>query len=417
MMEISSIRFLCSILLFVFANCGYSQQVCDGATYKIVESIPIGLDLQTNITTYEAWMQLFDNAADSIDIAQYYVLLTDGINNWPDIDGGYMGNDVFNSLIHAKKQNNVSIRIVQNEPNSDFPDTDSATLAKMGVAEVRSIDWSKLEDGTGILHTKLIVVDEKHVYIGSANFNWSPLAQVKEIGIVVQNCPEFASDVRRIFEMYWAAADMTKLPDHWAKKFDTEYNLKNPMELTLSGESVSAFVASSPKDFCPEGRTNDIEALLSAIYQAESSICIEVMDYSASSLYFENNFYWPDISNALTDAAFRNVSVQLLFAKWNYTIPFTFQFIRALDVIDNIEVRLFEVPPQNGTEYVPYTRVNHAKFMVTDKASYVGTSNWSADYFLYTGGVSFNANSEEIRTSMQRIFDRDWNSPFAHSFQ
>ena len=35
--------------------------------------------------------------------------------------------------------------------------------------------------------------------------------------------------------------------------------------------------------------------------------------------------------------------------------------------------------------YLPYTRVNHAKFMVTEKQVYIGTSNWSADYFLSTG--------------------------------
>ena len=36
----------------------------------------------------------------------------------------------------------------------------------------------------------------------------------------------------------------------------------------------------------------------------------------------------------------------------------------------SIEVKVFEVPPYSV--YVPYARVNHAKFMVTDNAAYIG---------------------------------------------
>ncbi len=32
--------------------------------------------------------------------------------------------------------------------------------------------------------------------------------------------------------------------------------------------------------------------------------------------------------------------------------------------------------PPAPTPIVPYTRVNHAKWMVTDNTVYVGTSNW-----------------------------------------
>jgi phospholipase D3/4 len=52
----------------------------------------------------------------------------------------------------------VAIRIVQNQPSASNPDNDTAILAAMGVAEVRSINWSQLV-GSGILHTKLMVID------------------------------------------------------------------------------------------------------------------------------------------------------------------------------------------------------------------------------------------------------------------
>jgi phospholipase D3/4 len=71
----------------------------------------------------------------------------------------------------------VKVRIVQNQPNSQFPDHDSYDLAKAGAAEVLCINFGKLL-GSGILHSKFWVVDNAHFYIGSANLDWRSLTQV-----------------------------------------------------------------------------------------------------------------------------------------------------------------------------------------------------------------------------------------------
>lgn len=61
--------------------------------------------------------------------------------------------------------------------------------------------------------------------------------------------------------------------------------------------------------------------------------------------------------------------------------------------------------------------------MVTDNTAYIGTSNWSGDYFTDTAGVAFvlhdpvfdrNASHNTIRSQLQGIFERDWNSEYAH---
>lgn len=86
---------------------------------------------------------------------------------------------------------------------------------------------------------------------------------------------------------------------------------------------------------------------------------------------------------------------------------------------------------------VPYTRVNHNKYMVTDNGAYIGsyplivipvlscsdslgTSNWSGDYFVSTGGVSCIVNqttANDINSTVQEqllaIFDRDWYSDYS----
>lgn len=60
--------------------------------------------------------------------------------------------------------------------------------------------------------------------------------------------------------------------------------------------------------------------------------------------------------------------------------------------------------------------------MVTDNTAYIGTSNWSADYFVNTAGIGLileemqsdqNETSPSIRRDLANIFDRDWNSAYA----
>ena len=164
--------------------------------------------------------------------------------------------------------------------------------------------------------------------------------------------------------------------------------------------------------------------------------------------------------------------------------------------------RLFRVPPVPG-KHIPYTRVNHNKYMVTDNAAYVSelykntclkqlrdwrkkdgtinwrllikaeelsmkrditrnssififpslvplpsdflccfpfllcslpfvspsllplaTSNWSADYWNDTGGLSLTFNQTSVsppnatlQCQLAQVFLRDWNSPYAMDIQ
>lgn len=60
--------------------------------------------------------------------------------------------------------------------------------------------------------------------------------------------------------------------------------------------------------------------------------------------------------------------------------------------------------------------------MVTDNTAYIGTSNWSADYFINTAGIGLileetqsdrNETTPSIRKDLENVFDRDWNSAYA----
>lgn len=61
--------------------------------------------------------------------------------------------------------------------------------------------------------------------------------------------------------------------------------------------------------------------------------------------------------------------------------------------------------------------------MVTDNVAYIGTSNWTPDYFVDTAGIGFvlqesstfdqNETMDSVRKDLARVFDRDWNSQYA----
>ena len=78
------------------------------------------------------------------------------------------------------------------------------------------------------------------------------------------------------------------------------------------------------------------------------------------------------------------------------------------------------MPP--GKTDIPFSRVNHNKYMVTDTIAYVGTSNWSGDYFVSTAGIGYVVSQETgigsprglpIQEQLRLVFERDWNSKFA----
>ena len=151
--------------------------------------------------------------------------------------------------------------------------------------------------------------------------------------------------------------------------------------------------------------------------------------------------------------------------QWNngrvYNVSYSNKFIFHLRSSNHIDIqgRYFHVPsftPEQKS--IPFSRVNHNKYIVTDESALIGTSNWTPDYFLKTGGIGFifssqitsnaNGGSTEVEpkiqwntkglptkeeyhvdaveakekkeaaisnmhTQLSGVFLRDWNSPYA----
>ncbi|KAM6326940.1 5'-3' exonuclease PLD3-like isoform 2-T2 [Alca torda] len=430
------------VLLFLFflnlrPSSAFRGGSCgDTCRIVLVESIPEGMvfgnDSIRNPSTFFTWMNLLGSVNHSLDIASFYWTLTNEDTGTHEPSAS-QGERILQELLGLSRRG-VAVRVAVSRPSAKSPWNDLRALEQSGAA-VRAVDMPQLTGG--VLHTKFWLVDGTHLYVGSANMDWRSLTQVKELGVAVYNCSCLAGDLRKIFEAYWAlGVPGASIPVPWPENYSTAFNMETPLELKLNDTDAAVYFSSSPPPLCAEGRTQDLGALLAVIDAAEAFVDVAVMSYLPATEFSRPQRFWPAIDNRLRRAAFeRGVKVRLLAACWRHSRAAMFPFLTSLAALaDNrtgyaVEVRLFVVPASAAQARIPYARVNHNKYMVTEKAAYVGTSNWSGDYFTRTAGSALvvtqtagrrhggdsdgDSDSGTVREQLQAVFERDWNSQYS----
>ncbi|XP_023147938.1 5'-3' exonuclease PLD3 [Amphiprion ocellaris] len=396
----------------------------DPCKIVLVESIPEGLQFNSSTahpSIFRAWMSLMDEARISLDVASFYWTLTNKDTHTHE-ETANQGEAVLQKL--AELSGKLSVRIAVNTPQESQPQDDLRLLSDSG-ADIRKVNMRELT--SGVLHTKFWVVDKKHIYIGSANMDWRSLTQVKELGAVVYNCSCLATDLGKIFEAYWFLGESKSIPSPWPVSFSTLYNKDTPLQLPLNNTPSDVYLSSSPPSFCAAGRTPDLQSILSVMEDAQSFIYIAVMNYLPTMEFSHPKRYWADIDTQLRRVAYeKRIKVRLLISCWGSTQPIMFPFLKSLALVYDpkskldIQVRLFVVPATPKQKEIPFARVNHNKYMVTDKIAYIGTSNWSGDYFVSTAGSALVVNqtasqSQEptVQSQLRDVFERDWNSDYS----
>nr|XP_036847446.1 5'-3' exonuclease PLD4 isoform X3 [Manis javanica] len=321
---------------------------------------------------------------------------------------------------------NISLAVATSSPAPARKSTDLQVLAAQG-AQVRYVPMTQLTGG--VLHSKFWIVDGKHIYLGSANMDWRSLTQVKELGAVIYNCSRLAQDLEKTFQTYWVlGAPKAVLPKPWPQSFSSHINRFHPFQGQFDGVPTTAYFSASPLMLCPHGRTQDLDALLAVIGGARVFIYAEVMEFFPTTRFSRPTRYWPVLDTALRAAAVdRGVHVRLLVSCWLNTDPSMFPYLRSLQALSNpaahvsVDVKVFIVPVRNHSN-IPFSRVSHSKFMVTERAAYIGTSNWSENYFSSTSGVGLVLSQRAPNTQpgpptaqeqLRQLFERDWSSRYA----
>nr|XP_014354374.1 PREDICTED: phospholipase D3-like isoform X2 [Latimeria chalumnae] len=400
------------------------EETCSAnCSFILVESIPVGLsypvEAPRNPSIYHAWMELLAQVNSSVDIAAFYWTL----QNNREQEGVLPGRHVFEKFLEVLSRG-VELNLAVNS-QQPCGDEDTAKLARNG-AVVRYVDMENLTGG--IIHTKLWVVDGRHVYIGSANMDWRSLTQVKELGVVISNCSCLAHDMKRIFQMYsYLGEKEAMIPAKWPRQYSARSSMGHPLKLKLNGTDADVYVSSSPSLLCSEGRTSDLDAILGVIDDAAEFVHISVMEFLPLCQHCQPKRFWPAIDQRLRAAACeRHVAVRLLVSCWQHSYQPMFVFLESLSVLNkkplhcDIVVKVFHIHSTDEEKQIPFARVNHNKYMVTDQVAYIGTSNWSEDYFIRTAGVGLIVNQTgaaerqvTVQRQLQAVFERDWNSQHA----
>ncbi|XP_077394284.1 5'-3' exonuclease PLD4 isoform X2 [Festucalex cinctus] len=419
----------------------------DQCRMVLVESIPQHVQYKANVTfgvpLEKAWKELLSVATENLEVVSFYWTLT-GQDIKINSSSDRAGREILAQL-QSLPSRNVSVRVVTSLPSLNTNSTDLKILQEKGArcgfeitpsfspssssagVHVRKVNFGRLTNG--VLHSKFWIVDRQHVFIGSANMDWRALSQVKELGMVVYNCSSLATDLYKIFLSYWMMGESnSSVPESWPPIFDTDINKEHPLLVKEDNVTSRIYIAGSPPSFCPESRTKDLEAIVSIMSEAQHFIDVAVMDYSPTVRFQHPKRYWPMIDNAIRAAAFeRRVKVRMLISCSPNSFPGMLPFLQSLAslnrVIDHISIQIkFYVLPVGNETHIPFSRVNHNKYMVTDKVAYIGTSNWDGDYFVSTAGVGLVISQhaphsiwkkEAVQAQLQMVFNRDWYSEYA----
>ena len=386
--------------------------------------------------------------------------------------GAGTGRALYDAL-GAAAARGVRIRILQS-PGFSGQTQESDTLRQqhpdaITIQQVQMGDWY---GGGGIMHQKIWVFDGRHIYLGSANMDWKSIMQVKEMGVAVEDCPDLAADATRYFDGWWLFSQTTpstvdafddgtridrRVPS-WSllvpaetrkpsplddEKFGAANNRDAPLRVTLDGQAAGIFLTGCPHEVCGPGRTFDDDGLVYTIEDAAKSVSVSVMDFGPIGLYSrtpdpddtipdDTPVWWPKLFDAILYSVLtRKAYVRMLVSKWAHTSAFIEPFLRALQLAADagradkymtagqLEIKEFIIPGWDSTtgayrQYPGHSRVNHTKYIVTERRANIGTSNMTWDYFASTAGSSFNTDAPALVRTLQAVFDRDWASPYAY---
>jgi phospholipase D3/4 len=192
----------------------------------------------------------------------------------------------------------------------------------------------------------------------------------------------------------------------------------------LNGALSRMYISASPQGLCPSGRSDDLEAIRAVIAGAREYIYVSVMDYAPAFLYTKEKLLWPVLADDFKRAAHdHGVHVRFLASNWTHTVPGMVGWLGSLQSFctyggcdtGTIDVRWYTVPT-GPPPVVPFTRVQHDKYLLTDRGDvYITTSNMTPDYFFTTAGVSLNVNQKHLRDQLRDVHVRDWNSIYTKS--
>jgi phosphatidylserine/phosphatidylglycerophosphate/cardiolipin synthase-like enzyme len=383
-------------------------------TFTLVESWPehTALDLPQIPDAPAVWAREMGGATTRLDLAGFYFSRK---GDGKDAGGPESAPDLLLPVVaqvEAAAGRGVPVRLLA---DAKFERTYPALPAWAGTlpgAQSRLLDagaaWG------GVLHAKYFLVDDDGLYLGSQNFDWRALGEIHELGILVRD-KTLAAQARRVFDLDWKiAGDAAATPPvkYEPSAAPAHVPLAQLPGVTLTGpagDRVQAVFAASPATGLPEGIPWDLPLLVDMMDAARDSVHLQLLSYNISE---RDGSRFEDLDGALRRAAARGAKVRIILADWAAT-KYALPGIKSLSTVPGIEVRFTTIPP-HPDGFIPFARVEHAKYLSVDgNALWVGTSNWSRDYFYESRNVGVFLKGAGAPRDADTFFNQSWHGPYA----
>ncbi len=375
-------------LILVFSLYGQESKVIE-----LVESVPSEtvLDMSDIRNTQEVMLDMINKANRYIDIETFYISEKPQSKLSPIL-----------AALNAAAERGVKIRIVSDAVFYErYPETLDALNEKDNI-EVRIIDFTEIAGG--VMHAKYFIVDRRHLFVGSQNWDWRSLEHIRELGVRIHD-HVISLAFMRLFNMDWKLA---KYPEQ--KPVLEKQMTLAPVELLDKNRTVRALPLFTPENLMPYSNLWTEKHLLDLIQYATEFISLQLLTYSPTK---KTGGFYPPLHQALIDAAGRGVRVRLLISDWSKRKPMI-DYLKNLAMIENIEVKLSTIP-ESPEGHIPYARVDHCKYMVVDNERYwIGSANWSHSYFHQSRNAGLLIIDALTSRQVEAFFLNAWQSPYAY---
>ncbi len=384
--------FIVAIAVIITSACTVSNKKSfNFTTPTVVQNYPSDhlMNMDDAELAYEAINKLIISAKKNIDIEVFY------ITNKPE---SRLDNYIIKPLI-KKARSGIKVRIIVDANMAKtYPDTIDKLSA---IPNIKVVKNTYYDDNGGIVHAKVIIVDDTVFYLGSHNLDWITFELNHELGVIYAN-KDLAKTMKQVFEFDWSYSNNIK-HDKNTKQVTTDKEVTKEYEISISPPNI-------------KGIKSDQKQLIDLMNNAKSEICMQAMQVIGADTYTKE--IWTKFNKAILNAADRGIKIRIMMSDWEFTkgyLEYSNKFLQYLlsnNKKGNIEIRYSSFPIHNPC--VPYSEVDHAKYMVVDGDTvWISTANLTESYFTNCRNYSFTArNNKQLGSQMLNIFNTMWNSKY-----
>jgi len=342
---------------------------------------------------HEVWPALIAGAETSLDLSQFYI---------SDVPDSRLG-PVLDAVREAAARG-VAVRLLA---DAKFYKTYPELLDELGALdniEMRLYDMKPLTGG--VQHAKYFLIDGRTTYLGSHNFDYRALEHIVELGVQIDS-RQFTGFYQHIFDLDWALAGGATVEEAMGAPADVS---PFPLPLRFGESTALATPVGSPESLLPTGGW-ELPVIVEAIEGAEERVRVQLLSYAVVGY---DKSEWRLLDDAFRAAAARGVTVELLVANWSKKGS-KLASLKSLQQVEGITVRFANIP-EHSEGFIPFSRVIHSKLLVVDQDwAWVGTSNWSKDYFHGSRNVGLVLEGAEAGRQLNDYFGQIWLSEYCET--